>query len=112
MGGRPVTKRSEPAQQIDLLLAEPRDIHEGLRSAQNREQTQQQHLGERINDFAALARIGQILEMIQKNNALADRPQCFRSRPHRILRQRIIGSRQIQHFSDLSRTSSPDHPGY
>ena len=86
VGGRPVTKRSEPAQQIDLLLAEPRDIDEGLRSAQNREQTQQQHLGERINDFAAVARIGQILEMIQKNNALADRPQCFPSRLHRILR--------------------------
>jgi hypothetical protein len=62
VGGRPVTKRSEPAQQIDLLLAEPRDIHEGLRSAQNREQTQQQHLGERINDFAALARIGKSLK--------------------------------------------------
>jgi DNA invertase Pin-like site-specific DNA recombinase len=60
--------------------------------------------------FAALARIGQILEMIQKNNALADRPQRFRSPPHRILRQRIRESPQIQHFSDLSRTSSPDHP--
>ena len=29
---RPVTKRPEPAQQIELLLAEPRDIDEGLRS--------------------------------------------------------------------------------
>jgi 5,10-methylenetetrahydrofolate reductase len=36
VGGRPVAKRPEPAQQIDLLLAKPRDIHEGLRSAQNR----------------------------------------------------------------------------
>ncbi|HWO30038.1 MAG TPA: hypothetical protein VNO32_14695, partial [Candidatus Acidoferrum sp.] len=47
---------------------------------------------------------------IEKNNALADRPKRSRSRLHRILRKRIRGSRQIQHFSDLSRTSSPDCP--
>ena len=51
--GRAVAKRPEPAQKIELLLAEPRDIDEGLRPSQYREQTQQQHLGERIDHLAS-----------------------------------------------------------
>jgi hypothetical protein len=55
--GRSVTERPKPTQKINLLLAEPRNIHERLRSAQNREQTQQQYLVQRIGDFATLARV-------------------------------------------------------
>src|SRR5271166_3796699 len=55
--GCSVTERPEPAQKINLLLAEPRNIHECLRSAQHGEQTQEQYLAERISDFATLARV-------------------------------------------------------
>ena len=68
----------------DLLLAEPRDIDERLRAAEHREQTQQQHLSERINDFAELPRVRQILEIIQKNNGFADRPKFLCSPLHRV----------------------------
>jgi hypothetical protein len=50
-------ERPEPAEKADLLLAEPRDIDERLRSAQYCQQTQQQHLAERISDFAKPKRV-------------------------------------------------------
>ena len=65
-----MAERPEPAQKLDLLLAEPRDIDKGLRPRQHRKQAQQQHLGERINHLAGLARVGQILEIVQENNRL------------------------------------------
>ena len=100
---RAIAKRPEPAQKIELLLAEPGDIDEGLRPGQHRQQTQQQHLVERINHLAALPRIRQILEIVQKNNGFAERP-TIPPQPSSIavLRNRIRGSRQIQHFSPLS----------
>jgi hypothetical protein len=45
-------ERQEPAQQYDLLLAEPRDIDEGLRPGEHGEQAQQQDLLKRINHLA------------------------------------------------------------
>ena len=60
--GRAVAKRPEPAQQLELLLAEARDVDEGLRPGQHREQTQQQHLVERIDHLAGLARVRQSLK--------------------------------------------------
>ena len=42
VGGRSITKRPEPAKKLDLLLAEPRDVGECLRSAKHRKQAQQQ----------------------------------------------------------------------
>jgi hypothetical protein len=61
--------------EINLLLAEPCDIDERLRSTQHGKQTQQQHLFEWIDHFSALARIGKVLEIFQKNNGFADRPK-------------------------------------
>jgi hypothetical protein len=79
------------------------EIDESFRSAQHRQQTQQQHLSERINHLAALARVWHVPKIIQKNNGFTERPN-FRSFFHPILRNRIRGSRQIQQFSPLSRT--------
>jgi hypothetical protein len=52
----------EPAQKAELLLSEPHNVDQRLCSAQHREQTQQQHLGKRVNYLAALTWVGQILE--------------------------------------------------
>ena len=104
---RAVAKRPEPAQQLDLLLAEPRDIDEGLRPRQHRQQAQQQHLGKRIDHLAGLARVRQILEIVQENNRLAERRQLRTARSIAVLRIRIRGPRQIQHSIHLSRTPSP-----
>src|SRR5262249_6419314 len=60
-------------------------------------------LFQRINHLAGLARVRQILEVIQKNNGFAKCRKSLRRAGHR---QRIRGSRQIQHFSRLSRTPS------
>jgi len=101
VGRRSVAKRPEPAQKVDLLLAEPGDIDERLRSAQHRQQTQQQHLGERIDNLAGLARVGQILEVIEKNNGFAQRRKFSGNRLHRILRktnQRITTDSAHQPF--------------
>ena len=64
MGGRSIPKRPEPAKKLNLLLSEPRDVGECLGSAKHRKQAQQQNLVERIGDFAALARVRHILEMV------------------------------------------------
>ena len=64
MRGRSVAKRSEPAQKLELLVAEPGDVDEGFRPRQHAEQAQQQHLVERIHHLAALARVRQIPEML------------------------------------------------
>jgi hypothetical protein len=55
--------------------------------AQHRQQTQQPHLVERINDFAALPKIRKIFEIIKKNNCFADRSKFRRSLLHRVLRK-------------------------
>ena len=81
-----------------------------LRPGQHREQAQQQHLVERIGHLAALAGVRQILEIIQKNNRLVDRPDSPPPPNSIASSHRIRGSRQIQHFSRLSPTSSPDCP--
>jgi hypothetical protein len=48
---------AETAQRVELLLSKPRDIDERLRSAPHREQTQNQHLVQRINHLATLPRV-------------------------------------------------------
>ena len=80
MGGRPMAKRPKPAQQRDLLFPKPRNVDECLRPRQHRQQAQQQHFGQRIDHLAGLARVRQILEIIQENNRLAKRRQV-RTRP-------------------------------
>src|SRR5258708_27536671 len=84
--GVPYPERQEPAKKLDLLLAEPRDIHEGFRPGKHCEQAQQQHLFERIDHLAALPRIGEICKTLQKNKRFAVRPKS-RTRLHRVLRQ-------------------------
>src|SRR4249920_3223522 len=99
--GGAVAERPKPAQKVKLLLAKQRNIDEGLGSGQHREQTQQQHLGERIDHLAGLARVRQILEVTQKNNRLAERPKASRRHFHRILRianQRITTDSALQPF--------------
>jgi hypothetical protein len=53
----PITIGPKPAKKIELLVAEASDVNEGLRPSQHRQQTQQQHLVERIDDRSALARV-------------------------------------------------------
>ena len=55
------------------IAARPGESGERLRPAQHRQQTQRQHLVERINDFAAPPKIRKIFEIIKKNNCFADR---------------------------------------
>jgi hypothetical protein len=57
----------------------------GLRSAKNREQTQQQHLGERINDFVVQqVRAGTIKGVCRRGQgALGSHGGCAASHPAR-----------------------------
>ena len=57
-----------------LLVAEAGDFDEGIASRQHREERQKQYLIERIHDLAALAWVGQVVEMIEKDNCLEE---CF-----------------------------------
>lgn len=64
---RAVLERPEATQKINLLLAEPRDIGEGLRSRQHGEQAQEQDLVERIDNFPGLSAIRHIFEIGKKS---------------------------------------------
>ena len=57
MRRRPMAKRPEPPQQLDLLFPKPRNVDECLRPRQHRQQAQQQHFGQRIDHLAGLARV-------------------------------------------------------
>jgi hypothetical protein len=48
---------AETAQRVELLLAKPRNIDERRRSVPHREQTQDQHLVQRITHLASLPRV-------------------------------------------------------
>ena len=74
MRRRAVAERPETAKQVKFLVAEAGDFDEGIGSRQHPEERQKQHLIERIHDLATLARIGQIVEMIEKDNCLEE---CF-----------------------------------
>ena len=89
-----VMKRPEPAQQVELPLAEPRDIHEAAGGAQHREQTQQQHLVEWISHLAELTRVRQRLEMIWKSVASLVTPKSPATPPIVSSAMRIRGSQQ------------------
>ncbi len=60
---RPVCERPEATQQVEFLLAESRDIGEGLRPGQHGEQAQEQDLVERIDDLPGLPAIRHIFEI-------------------------------------------------
>src|SRR5215813_8388246 len=83
---RSVGERPEAAQQRELLLAETRNVSEGLRSRQHREQAQEQDLLERINDLAGLSMVRHILEKREKNRRLDQR------RANRFRHQSILHS--------------------
>jgi hypothetical protein len=78
MRGRAAAKRAEPAQEFELLLAEPGNVDEALGPGQHREQAQEQDFLERINHLARLPVIGQILEIFQENNRFVERPKSRR----------------------------------
>src|SRR5215813_5419432 len=82
---RSVGERPEAAQESELLLAETRNVSEGLRSRQHREQAQEQDLLERINDLAGLPMVRHILEKREKNRRL-DQRRANRLRHQTILR--------------------------
>src|SRR6202040_1688838 len=71
MRRRSIGKPPEATQQRELLGAEAGDVDEGLRPGQHREQTQQQHLLERVRNLATLARVRHVLEIPQKNYRFA-----------------------------------------
>jgi hypothetical protein len=73
MRRRARVKRSEPAQQGELLVAEAGDVGDGFRSGQHRKQAQQQHLSQGVHHLAALPRVRQVFEMAQEDNRLRDR---------------------------------------
>ena len=112
MGGRSMLKSQKPAQKIELFLAKPGNIDDGLCASQDCQQAQQQNLVERVHHLAALSRIGQIPEVIQKNQAIRERSTLRRRYLHSCPPIRIRGLPQIQHFRTLSRTSSPDCPDH
>ena len=71
--GRSIGERAESAEQVQLLVAKPGDIDERIGARQHREERQKQDFIQRIHDLAALAWIGHILEMIEKNQCFAER---------------------------------------
>jgi DNA-binding GntR family transcriptional regulator len=73
MCGRAVRKGREPPQQVELLLAKPRDIRERLRSGQNRQQNQKQHFRQRIIHLAGLPIVRQIVEVIKEARRFGNR---------------------------------------
>jgi hypothetical protein len=81
---RAVAKRTEPPQKRQLLAPEAGNIDEGLRPGQHREQTQQQHLLERVRNLATLARVRHVLEIPQKNYRFA---KCLTVRRHAVHRR-------------------------
>lgn len=106
MRRRAVGERPEPAQQRQFLVAEAGHVSDRLRARQHRQQAQQQHLVERVAHLAALPRVRKPLEMLQKDDRLAERLAPL----HRDLLYRIGGPRSIQSFNRLSPTLSPDCP--
>nr|WP_281433653.1 hypothetical protein [Methylosinus sp. H3A] len=60
---RAVFEWPEATQQVELFLAEPRDVGEGLRPGQHGEQAQEQDLVERIDDLPGLPAIRHIFEI-------------------------------------------------
>ena len=73
MGWRAFAKWPEPAQHVQLLVAEAGDVGNGFRPGQHGEQAKQQHLVERIHHLRALPMVRQILEIAQKDNRLGNR---------------------------------------
>ena len=110
MRRRAVRERPEPAQQLELLLAEPRDVGERLRAGQNRQQAQEQDLIERIDHLAGWPMIRHVFEIPEKNSRLGKRLAIRASACPSPLPRQISGLRQIQPFNPLSPTSSPDCP--
>jgi len=100
----------EPPQKRKLHFPEAGDIDEAFRTRQNGEQAQEQHLVEWKGQLSGLAIIRQVLEIFEKNGRFRLRSTARRFVRYRSTLFRIRGSRQIQRFSRLSRTSSPDCP--
>ena len=65
MGRRAIAKRLESTKEIELLLADQRDIDDHLGPGQNRQQTQEPHLIQRIYHLRPLTWVRQFLEISQ-----------------------------------------------
>lgn len=101
-------RTGETAQEGQLLLAEPRRVGDRLGAGQHGEQAEQLDLVEPIEHLARWRASGRCFERRQENDSLPKRtPSRTVSLRGRVL-QRIRGSQQIQHFTPLSRTASPD----
>src|SRR6266566_6917177 len=101
----------KPPQQFDLPLAKPRNIGKRLRPRKNRQKNQEQHLRERIIHFAGLTMIRQPAEIVKKTRRLRNLCQSRPVGNHHRPPPATQWMQQIQLFSLLSRTSSPDYPG-
>ncbi len=82
MGWRAILERPEPAEQSQLLDAEEGDLSEAFRAGQHAEQTQKQHLVERITHLAALPGVPEVFEIAQKDNRLGECPTARRHPIH------------------------------
>src|SRR5258705_10527331 len=102
----------KPPQQFDLPLAKPRYIGKRLRTRKNRQKNQEQHLRERIIHFAGLAMIRQPAEIVKKTRRLRNLCQSRPVGNHHRPPPATQWMQQIQPFSLLSRTSSPDYPDF
>src|SRR6266566_1423567 len=100
----------KPPQQFDLPLAKPRNIGKRLRTRKNRQKNQEQHLRERIIHFAGLTMIRQPAEIVKKTRRLRNLCQSRPVGNHHRPPPATQWMQLIQHFSLLSRTSSPDYP--
>ena len=67
---RALFERPEPAQELELPLAERGDLDPAVGSRQNSQQALQQHLVQGVGDLAALARVLKIFEMLKPLNNL------------------------------------------
>ena len=70
MRRRAVFEGAEPTQEVELPFPEFGDIDPAVSPRQHSQQALQQHLGQRIGDLAALARVFQLFEMLQPFNDL------------------------------------------
>jgi hypothetical protein len=112
--GRAVRKGPEPPQQFELPLAEPGNVGDRLGTGQHGEQAQQQHLVERVDHLAALARVRQTLEIAQENDRFVESATIPRTIPRTIFHRRPPQPNQktptdsaLQRFVTLAFTRLP-----
>jgi hypothetical protein len=106
---RAVGERAEAAQQRQLLDAEQRDVGDGFRASQDREQAEQQDFVERVAHLALLAGVLEVLEVAEKDHRFRKRGRRRRFF-HGSFPVPNRGNSWIQHSSLLSTGESGEAP--